>query len=230
MRERGEPSTSATSGAALPATPTARETLTAVTPAEPVSTTAEPQIECDGKAYSDVESAWAGKRDYCDATVSGEPSVAMLAANELAYGDEADMDSLGTLFSICAQSGKGAWSSDAMATKEQIREVKGALRLCPDHPDQKLITRLLGEGSAEMRLEGEGRIFHSGTYRVGKEIKPGTYAVTGEIEDCYWERKDRTGETIDNHFSVEARRVEVTIRSSDYTFTSQGCGQWRPVG
>jgi len=34
---------------------------------------------------------------------------------------------------------------------------------------------------------------------------------------------------IDNAFVNSARRVEVTIRSSDYAFHAQRCGQWRPT-
>lgn len=40
----------------------------------------------------------------------------------------------------------------------------------------------------------------------------------------------RNGEIIANNFVGGAKRVQVTIRSGDYSFTSRGCGQWRKVG
>lgn len=64
---------------------------------------------------------------------------------------------------------------------------------------------------------------------VGKEIKPGTYFVT-DADGCYWERTNRNGATIDNYFTNGARRVQVTIRSSDYSFNSERCGEWHPAG
>jgi hypothetical protein len=70
-----------------------------------------------------------------------------------------------------------------------------------------------------------------GTHLVGDEIQPGTYYIEGDIENCYWERQDSRGNIIDNYFTLGARRVEVTIRPSDYVFLSDGCaGPWRPVG
>jgi len=72
-------------------------------------------------------------------------------------------------------------------------------------------------------------MFSSGAFQVGTEIQPGTYAVEGEINDCYWERLDRNGEIIDNNFVNAAKRVQVTIRKSDYSFNSERCGQWKPA-
>ncbi|MFD0968121.1 hypothetical protein [Plantactinospora endophytica] len=83
-------------------------------------------------------------------------------------------------------------------------------------------------GQADAKLEAEGRIFADGTYLVRKEIKPGRY-VTTDVEGCYWERQDRSGEIIDNNFTLSARRVQVTIKPSDYGFMSENCGQWRPA-
>ena len=85
-------------------------------------------------------------------------------------------------------------------------------------------------GQADADLEASGELFGSGTYLVGDEIEPGTYVAEGTIEGCHWERQDRAGEIIDNNFiDGRGRRVEVTIRPSDYAFHSEGCGQWRPV-
>jgi len=67
-----------------------------------------------------------------------------------------------------------------------------------------------------------------GTYRVGTDIKPGTY-YTGNTDGCYWERaKNFTGSfnaIIDNDFGSGRRMV--TISAGDVAFESDGCGSWR---
>ncbi|WP_250445534.1 hypothetical protein [Actinotalea sp. C106] len=66
-----------------------------------------------------------------------------------------------------------------------------------------------------------------GTYRVGIDIKAGTY-IANPNDYCYWERRDRPGRTfagvIGNEFS-EAQSI-VTIRSTDKYFVTEGCGSW----
>jgi hypothetical protein len=102
------------------------------------------------------------------------------------------------------------------------------LTLCPHTPPRSLIQQYIGDALVTHQLEDEGRIFYDGTYRVGKNVQPGTYYVRN-VEGCYWERTDNKGNTIDNNFVTGASRVEVTIQSSDYSFNSDGCGQWQPV-
>ena len=40
------------------------------------------------------------------------------------------------------------------------------------------------------------------------------------------ERLDSSGEIIDNNFINSGFRAEVSIKSSDYSFTAEGCGEW----
>jgi hypothetical protein len=151
-------------------------------------------------------------------------------AIETAYADEGDISSLGTLYSICAEAGPESLSYlDTAGSPSQIAEIKGALVLCPDHPQRKKIDKALGGAAKRNDLETDGKIFGEGLFRVGEEIKPGTYS-TSDVEGCYWERTDANGETIDNYFTNAAKRVQVTIRSNDYSFSSENCGEWRPVG
>lgn len=58
---------------------------------------------------------------------------------------------------------------------------------------------------------------------VGSDVSPGTY-VTFDVDGCYWETLDNTGEINNNNFVSSAPRVEVTIRESDFAFNSHGCG------
>ena len=99
--------------------------------------------------------------------------------------------------------------------------------MCPQHPGKNKIVGLL-EKSPDLKWRNEGRLFGPGVFLVGKQIKPGTY-VAGNGEGCYWERQDRNGGTIDNGFTVNAARVQVTILNSDYAFNSKRCGEWRPA-
>ncbi|MEU0925776.1 hypothetical protein [Streptomyces malaysiensis] len=189
------------------------------------------EIDCSGEYYYTVKDAWVDEQDLCDATLSGtEMSDREMKALQVAYGDEGDLDSLATLYGICAQSGSGSWSYLRQAgSKEQLAEVQGALLLCPDHPDKSKVEKLVGSAANRNKLEDEGRVFGDGVYRVDSEIKPGTYYVT-EVEACYWERTDANGETIENNFVTAAKRVQVTILAGDYSFDSEGCGRWQPTG
>lgn len=107
----------------------------------------------------------------------------------------------------------------------QAREIRAALILCPHHPLAAKYRAAIARGAAAARTEANGTRFEDGTYRVGKQIKPGTYVVRN-VEDCYWERQNRNGGIIDNYFTMSALRVQVSIRSSDYAFFSEGCGTW----
>lgn len=67
----------------------------------------------------------------------------------------------------------------------------------------------------------------SGTYRVGTDIQPGTYAAAGS-DMCYWARlSDLSGELsaiITNH--IGSGPQVVTIRESDAAFETTQCGTW----
>lgn len=58
---------------------------------------------------------------------------------------------------------------------------------------------------------------------------PGTYRITGNLADCYWERTSRSGGIIANQMASQARMLTVTLRAGEL-FRSQGCdGVWKPV-
>ncbi|MFJ8547367.1 hypothetical protein ACIRFH_36455 [Streptomyces sp. NPDC093586] len=180
--------------------------------------------------YSTLEASWAGEHDLCEATLAGaELSEVEKKAVTTAYSEGAGLDQLAVLYGMCAQNGAESWDYLATAgSDEQLSEVRGALQLCPNHPQKGAIEKLIGGAENRNDLEAEGRVFGPGVYRVGSEIKPGTYYTT-DVEDCYWERQDANGEVIDNHFTTAAKRVQVTISSSDYAFNSERCGEWQPV-
>ena len=140
-------------------------------------------------------------------------------------------------YESCVEHGTD-WSSNEWPVSDaQVVEVENALLLCPDHPDasawkQRIQFMADAERQADedkqerQRLINEGLAFDDGLYRVGTEIQPGRYAIDGGVTDCYWERQDAAGATIENYFGT-ALRVEVTIQGSDYGFLSRDCGLWK---
>jgi hypothetical protein len=72
--------------------------------------------------------------------------------------------------------------------------------------------------------------FGEGTWRVGVDVAPGTYATVAEA-DCYWARvKNFTGgmdAIIANANKNSGAKVTVTIKATDKGFVSRGCGTWK---
>lgn len=73
----------------------------------------------------------------------------------------------------------------------------------------------------------EENSFGAGTYRIGEEIRPGTYR-SSESRGCYWERlsgfSGSLGDIIANDFTNSV--AVVTIQASDVGFSSSDCGTW----
>lgn len=179
--------------------------------------------------FATYKEAWASPVALTDCKPSGRkgdfPTDAQNAA--LASGAVSSIENMGILYGICASPGLNSYGQMESISDAQYKEIAGALSICPDHPSAAAIAprveaaRLLAEGLAN------GTIFYGGARRVGVDIQPGTYVVEGELDGCYWERTDATGEIIDNNFISSGLRAQVTVRASDYSFSSSGCGQWR---
>ncbi|MFI9296773.1 hypothetical protein [Streptomyces gardneri] len=101
------------------------------------------------------------------------------------------------------------------------------------------IPKMCPEYTEALKQAVSGKFDHwysQGTYVVSSKpiegemtILPGTYQAVGRMENCYWERTSESGEIIANNFATSARKITVTIRSSDGQFTSQECATWKPV-
>ena len=95
-----------------------------------------------------------------------------------------------------------------------------AYGLCPDSP---------GAASAKA-IADKGVVPFDGDWKVGEEIREGTWRSEAPASDCYWERTTSGGSTIANDFVTFAKSgVTVTIKSSDGSFSTQGCGSWRRI-
>ncbi len=116
------------------------------------------------------------------------------------------------------------------ATCDQLRSIFGAaVKAGPQSPKAAADSSAAAAAKSSAALIAAGLIFPDGTYLVGKQVTPGTYAIEGDIQGCYWERTDKTGTAIDNNFINAAKRVQVTISATDYSFHSDNCGTWKPV-
>lgn len=180
---------------------------------------------------AEFEKIWRKKIADCDTVKRTKGPLEKLEQRGLATSRYKAKD-VTYLYLFCAQNDRHDYftKKSATPTAEQAAEIKGWLVVCPHHPNAKAWKAAMRRGEKQATLENSGRSFSDGTYRVGKEVKPGTYAIKGAIENCYWERQNRSGHTIDNYFTAHARRVEVTIRPGDYAFSTEGCGLWKPAG
>jgi hypothetical protein len=178
----------------------------------------------------DFAPIWAAMPKSCEATRGPGPLTALEQQALTASGHTTE-SSISTLYGLCASvDPDGAYvSPQQIWSPVAIAEVTGMLTLCPGHPQAALLNESIVRIQADAAATAAGELFEDGTYRVGEEIKPGTYAIEGLINDCYWERNDRNGEIIDNWVTSSVKRVQVTIRSSDYSFHSERCGKWRKV-
>ena len=93
------------------------------------------------------------------------------------------------------------------------------------------------EAIAAFLYRGDTKLDRDGTYKVGSEIKPGTYTalVAGSKYGsgaCYWERRDRNGDYLDgilaNKIIFEGRTI-ITILPGDRYFQLSGCSGLTPL-
>lgn len=87
--------------------------------------------------------------------------------------------------------------------------------------------------STEKPAKKAGNTFSDGTWRVGADIKPGTYRVNAKT-GCYWERQrgfggDPLKDVISNGISASDGPITVTIKPTDKGFKSQLCGTWTKI-
>jgi hypothetical protein len=94
--------------------------------------------------------------------------------------------------------------------------------------DRGFETNGCGTWTSDLRRITKSRTrFGAGTYLVGVDIAPGTYAAKAG-SSCYWERlRSFTGDLNSIIANANPRgRTIVTISRSDKGFSSGGCGTW----
>ncbi|MET7981233.1 MULTISPECIES: hypothetical protein [unclassified Streptomyces] len=84
-----------------------------------------------------------------------------------------------------------------------------------------------GKAAKKAAFQGDG------DFRVGSDIKPGTYRTTGNTDGmCYWERaKDASGEMSSLLANDNVTGASyVTVEASDKLFRTSNCEDWEAVG
>jgi hypothetical protein len=72
-------------------------------------------------------------------------------------------------------------------------------------------------------------IDHDGTYTVGTQLAPGTYATAGPAEGstCYWKRVGGEGGTSTLENAISKKPQIVQIEPTDTAFKTDGCQPWQ---
>lgn len=115
-------------------------------------------------------------------------------------------------------SGPGSGSGSSAKGSSASAEHRTATKKDPDPT----------EAAAEKKAAFDG----DGDFRVGTDIKPGTYRTSGNADGrCYWERaEDASGDTdsllANDHVSGASY---VTVKAGDKIFKSSGCKDWEAV-
>lgn len=220
--------------------PAAAETAV---PAEPAGITYE--LTCysedgDPTLYADLEEAWSEPNNSCGADyVSGEPSEGELAAIEV-YGYADDPRYLDFLYGPCAETA-GKYITEPLRPDE-VKMIKGALMVCPDHPKRAQLEANIKAGlakeaaddaaiAAEIKANDKneaerasGKYVDDGKFLVGKDVVPGTWQSQGaKVEECYWEVSDAQGNIIENNYINVAPQFTIQVPATAAGFTVSGC-------
>ncbi|WP_186759907.1 PASTA domain-containing protein [Arthrobacter alpinus] len=102
-----------------------------------------------------------------------------------------------------------------------------AVKMCPGAPFLAELQRVADGIPPATMIDGR--------YIVGKAIQAGTYQVqlpagANGISDCYWERTDATGGTIENDFITFAPQGPSVAVQDGEGFVSERCGIWKKIG
>lgn len=153
------------------------------------------------------------------------------AAQKIGYGEyenatDSDEQVLYSVYQYCGSNDP----TDHYATSNdfsdsQVDELRLWMVLCPRHPQATKWRAGIAASAKARQAENNGTRVYDGTYKVPSEIKRGTFVVE-DVENCYWETRNKAGRIIANDFVVAAPRVEAVIGSSAVVFTAEGCGQW----
>lgn len=213
------------------ATPKPKPTPTPTPTEEPISYS----VRCGGDTYLTYQEAWEewdGDGSCSVETKYGSAETqAMKDALEYFKKGYSNDEALEYIFENCAEIGAGALNDEDELFGFNLYEVGAAIRLCPDAPNIEHATALVESGEQDEAWAESGQMFRGGAFKVGDEIAPGSYYAerSDGFEACYWERLDAAGNIIANNFISGGFRAEVYIDASDYSFSSEGCGAWRPM-
>ncbi|WP_424464864.1 hypothetical protein [Pseudoclavibacter helvolus] len=164
-------------------------------------------------------------------TFSATEQEALDALGQAATDDDKDAAPddvrLADVYALCATPGFYFAISPGISTDEQASQLEAALILCPEHPDADSARTSLNTYDANVTAGNDGTRFNDGVWKVGEEIKPGTYKPEAPSDTCRWFRYDAKGDWIESSYDKSQAEIVVTIDATDDTFESRNCGYWR---
>ncbi|MFF4061525.1 hypothetical protein ACFYZ8_35260 [Streptomyces sp. NPDC001668] len=93
--------------------------------------------------------------------------------------------------------------------------------------------RSTGKGTRTAEVAKKKPAFSGdGDFRVGSDVKPGTYRTTGNSDGmCYWERAKNASGEMDSLLANDnvTGTSYVTVKPTDKLFTSSDCNDWEAV-
>lgn len=197
------------------------------------------QTDGEGATFTSWEEAWGSpqaKELYlCDAEVAAGAELSAIQRDAVVAAGYDDPNDITTLAELCVDVNNDyVLSSGTYEDAENyedgsgpVKEASAMLVLCPNFPKAKWVRARIAETKRALVARKNGTRFDDDVYRINKEIKPETYVAHPSAKGCYWERLNKKGGIIANNFVNAATRVQVTIRSTDYSFNSERCGTWQ---
>lgn len=187
-------------------------------------------------SYRSLKEVWASKyysnADSCSFKIDGvyasehptllpseQAIVDIVAANG---GGSSDVPSseFDTVMDLCVKLDRDYADKIVARMDWRKAEATAALALCPEAPH----AAILQDAVSTVKVSG------SATYRVGKDMEPGTYQTKPSIKDCYWSRTTGGGDIIANNFvGFAPDGITVTVYAGE-GFESQRCGIWTKIG
>lgn len=244
------PSATVTEPSATPTYETPTPTLTTESPTPLVTPTLSPAeayyAEASAKALTDESPYWTESITYatdrCDPIMDSSCTDTYSSGSTeefVAWGQDVckvlkiggvpqypDDNKPGMLPAEFLREDLGVGDPDPLEPKNAGLAVLAVKYLCPKYA--KYVTQAK---SGKYPKFGPMTAFTDGDFNVGTEIKAGKYRTEPDQSDCYWERTTKDGHIIANNFVTHsAGRITVTIRSSDGSFSTNGCGTWTRVG
>jgi hypothetical protein len=194
--------------------------------------------------YANFREAWSEPNSSCGADYAGgQPSQVEIAAATIYAADYSDFEPIKYaefLYGPCAETA-GKYVTGPL-DEHDIKLVKGALLVCPDHPkrskmeanvkagltklaaDDKALQAEIKAQAAKEAERAAGKYVSEGKYLVGKDVKPGTWQSEGaKVEECYWEVSDAQGNIIANNFINVAPQFTITVPVTAAGFTVSNC-------
>lgn len=191
------------------------------------------------EAPSDLKEIWALGDDVlrCTGTSNGGNQFSATEQDALDTLGQASTDDdedvapddqrLADLYGLCATPGFYFAITPGISTDEQASQIEAALLLCPEHPDVNQAKTSLKTYTANVKAGNDGTRFKDGVWKVGEDIKAGTYKPEAPGENCRWFRYDSSGKWIESSYDKAQVDIVVTIDPTDATFESRNCGYWR---